>query len=237
MTTAHQVNKRRLRQYLMDHPDTRLADLIYTPTARRIYHVHRDAYVATSASELLRQSEQPTTPLPAAKTSSVVLAFMGQGASHVGMGGTLYRTPPRFRRLLDSYQHLCNAEGLDCQFLDLIRGSQDASSMNATTTTAHDMQVAFVTLEIALARYWQSYGLRPTLLIGHSLGEYAALCVAGVLSVGDALSLACERATLIFTKCPPPEPGMLAVALPASTVKYRFRDSAATVGCNVSPPQ
>ncbi|KAF2792359.1 putative polyketide synthase [Melanomma pulvis-pyrius CBS 109.77] len=233
-TTAHDANKNRLRQYLTQHPDTRLADLAYTTTARRIHHVHRDAYVATSTVELLRQLEK--SPQQAVKASSVVFAFTGQGSQHVGMGGTLYRTSPMFRRLLDSYQHLCNAQGLACQFLDTIRGPGDATSMDAAdaTTTERDMQVATVALEIALARYWQSLGLRPTLLIGHSLGEYAALCIAGVLSVGDALALAFERATLIFNQCRPSESGMLAVALPASTVKYRLRDSAATVGCEIS---
>lgn len=230
-TTAHDENKRRLRQYLTQHLDTQIADLAYTTTARRMHHVHRDSYVVKSTAELLRQLEQPTPP-PAEKASSVVFAFTGQGAQHVGMGGTLYRTSPTFRRLLDSYQHLCNAQGLDCQFLDTIRGSGDATSTGATTTE-RDIQVATVALEIALARYWQSLGLRPTLLIGHSLGEYAALCIAGVLSVGNALALAHERATLIFSECPPSEAGMLAVALPASTVKYRLRDSAATVGCEV----
>ena len=230
-TTAHETNKRRLRQYLAQHPDTPLADLAYTTTARRIHHVHRDAYVAASTAELWRLLEPPTPPAPA-EPSSVVFAFTGQGAQHVGMGGTLYRTSPTFRRLLDSYQHLCTAQGLDCQFLDAIRGSGEATSTGATPTE-RDLQVATVALEIALARYWQSLGLRPTLVIGHSLGEYAALCVAGVLSVGDALGLACERATLIFRHCQPSEAGMLAVALPASTVRYRLRDSAATGGCEV----
>lgn len=230
-TAAHDANKRRLQQYVKGHPDIRLADLAYTTTARRMHQMHREAYVAASTAELLRQLEQPTPP-PATKASSVVFAFTGQGAQHVGMGGTLYRTSPTFRRLLDSYQRLCNAQGLDCQFLDIICGSGDVTSTGAATIE-RDLQVATVALEIALARYWQSLGLRPTLLIGHSLGEYAALCIAGVLSVGDALALAYERATLIFTKCRPSEAGMVAVALPANTVKYRLRDSAATLGCEI----
>ncbi|RHZ45579.1 uncharacterized protein CDV56_100464 [Aspergillus thermomutatus] len=232
--TALEANKSRLHQYLTQHPDTRLSDLAYTTTARRMHHVHRDAYVATSTAELLRQLEGPSgvadsklpQPVPA---SSVVFAFTGQGSQYVGMGGTLYRTSPTLRALLDSYQTLCRAQGLDCQFLDAIRG---LSSPDAVPNE-RDMQVATVALEIALAQYWQSLGLRPTLLIGHSLGEYAALCVAGVLSVADALALAHERATLIFSRCPPAESGMLAVGLPVSTVQWRLRDSAATAGCEV----
>lgn len=228
---AQAQNKDRLREYLLQHPETQLASLAYTTTARRMHHNLRDAYVATSVAELLHQMEQPAKSLTPA--SSVVFAFTGQGSQYAGMGSTLYRTSLTFRRMLDSYQGLCDAQGLDCHFLDTILGSEDVVSMDAANA-ARDMQVATVALEIALARYWQSLGLRPTLLVGHSLGEYAALCVAGVLSVGEALALAYERANLIFTRCSPSEAGMLAVGLPASTVRWRIRDLAATTStCEV----
>ncbi len=228
---AQAQNKDRLREYLLQHPETQLASLAYTTTARRMHHNLRDAYVATSVAELLQRIGQPAKSLMPA--SSVVFAFTGQGSQYVGMGGTLYRTSPTFRRMLDSYQRLCDAQGLDCHFLDTILGSGDGASTDATNAV-RDMQVANVALEIALARYWQSLGLRPTLLIGHSLGEYAALCVAGVLSVGEALALTFERAKLISTRCSPSEAGMLAVGLPASTVRWRIRDLPATTStCEV----
>ena len=228
---AQAQNKDHLRKYLLQHPETPLASLAYTTTARRMHHNLRDAYVATNITELLYQIEQPAKSLTPA--SSVVFAFTGQGSQYVGMGGTLYRTSPTFRRMLDSYQRLCDAQGLDCHILDIILGSGHAASAE-TMNLVRDMQVANVALEIALARYWQSLGLRPTVLIGHSLGEYAALCVAGVFSVGEALSLAYERATLISTRCSPSEAGMLAVGLPATTVRWRIRDLPATTStCEV----
>lgn len=222
---AQAQNKDRLREYLLQHPGTPLASLAYTTTARRMHYNLRDAYVATNVIELLHQIGHPARSLSPA--SSVVFAFTGQGSQYVGMGGTLYRTSPTFRRMLDSYQRVCGAQGLDCHILDTILGSGDAASGDATNAV-RDMQVANVALEIALARYWQSLGLRPTLLIGHSLGEYAALCVAGVFSVGEALALAYERATLISTRCSASEAGMLAVGLPVSTVRWRIRDLPAT---------
>ena len=228
---AQAQNKEHLREYLLQHLDTPLASLAYTTTARRMHHNLRDAYVATNVTELLHQIGQPAKSLTPA--SSVVFAFTGQGSQYVGMGGTLYRTSPTFRRMIDSYQRLCDAQGLDCHILDTILGSEHAASAESANAV-RDMQVANVALEIALARYWQSLGLRPTLLIGHSLGEYAALCVAGVFSVGEALSLAYERATLIVTRCSPSEAGMLAVGLPASTVRWRIRDLPATTStCEV----
>ena len=228
---AQAQNKEYLREYLLQHPETPLASLAYTTTARRMHHNLRDAYVATNVTELLHQIGQPAKSVSPA--SSVVFAFTGQGSQYVGMGGTLYRTSPTFRRMLDSYQRLCEAQGLDCHIVDTILGSGNATSTE-TTNAIRDLQVANVALEIALARYWQSLGLRPTLLIGHSLGEYAALCVAGVLSVGEALTLAYERAMLISTRCSPSEAGMLAIGLPASTVRWRIRDLPATTStCEV----
>ena len=227
--TAHEANRKRLLQYLNEHPDTNLADLAYTTTARRMHNVHRDAYVVSSTSDLLRQLQKPLNDkLDSAPPSAVVFAFTGQGAQSLGMGGALYSTSPAFRSLLDSLQDLCDAQGLPTKFINAIRSSQDEGSV-----TEVDMQVATVALEIALARYWQSLGIRPTALIGHSLGEYAALCIAGVLSASDTLALAFKRASLIFSRCPPSEAGMLAVNLPMRTVQYRIRDSAATAGCEV----
>ena len=231
-TEASQAqNKDQLREYLLQHPETPLASLAYTTTARRMHHNLRDAYVATNVTELLHQIGQPARSLSPA--SSVVFAFTGQGSQYVGMGAKLYHTSSTFRRMLDSYQRLCDAQGLDCHILDAILGSGDAA-LRDTTNTVRDMQVANVALQIALARYWRSLGLLPNLLIGHSLGEYAALCVAGVFSVGEALALAYERGTLISTRCSASEAGMLAVGLPSSTVRWRIRDLPATTStCEV----
>lgn len=226
--TAHEANRKRLVGYLNEHPDINLSDLAYTTTARRMHNVHRDAYVVSSTAELLRQLQKPLTEKQDSAPLAVVFAFTGQGAQSLGMGGVLYSTSPTFRRLLDSLQDLCDAQGLPTKFINAIRSTSDKTSV-----TEVDMQVATVALEIALARYWQSLGIQPTVLLGHSLGEYAALCIAGVLSASDTLALAFKRASLIFSCCPPSEAGMLAVALPMRTVQYRIRDSAATAGCEV----
>ncbi|KAL9060315.1 MAG: hypothetical protein Q9162_000719 [Coniocarpon cinnabarinum] len=213
-------NRNRLREYLLQHPETPLASLAYTTTARRMHQNLRDAYVTSSMQDLLDQMKQPAGPVPMA--SSVVFAFTGQGSGYIGMGGTLYRSSPTFRHTLDSYQQILNAQGLDSSFLDFIRGNKNSAAKNLSIL--RDMQVATVALEIALARYWQSLGVRPTLLIGHSLGEYAALCIAGVLSVSNALALAHARAQLICARCPPFGSGMLSVSLHVNAVRQHIED-------------
>ena len=235
---SYNANKNQLREFLIKNPSTQLASLAYTTTARRIHQAFREAYVVTSIEGLLHRLGESTPPSASnhstkAPSSSLVFAFTGQGGQHVGMGGVLYRTSPTFRKLLDSYQCILDAQGYNCNFVDVINGTEGDNSTNATAI-GRDLQVATVALEIALAHYWQSLGLRPTLLIGHSIGEYAALCIAGVLSVSDALALTYERASLIFAQCIPSESGMLAVTLPAETVRWRLRDSVSLAPCEVS---
>jgi acyl transferase domain-containing protein len=159
--SAHDANKSRLRKYLIEHPDTRLADLAYTTTARRMHQVHRAAYVASSTADLLKQLEKPTSESVPEPAKSTVFAYTGQGAQHIGMGGTLYRTSATFKRLLDSYQSLCDAQGLGCQFIDAISGTEQTISADATTTGVI-LQVGTVALEIALTRYWQSLGIQQS---------------------------------------------------------------------------
>ena len=240
-TTSLEENRRRLFEHLKLNPEIKLADLAYTTTARRMHHVQRAAYVAKSMQDLYTQIERPLNAddkaIASPAASSVVFAFTGQGSQHLGMGGLLYRTSSTFRGLLDSYQNLCDAQELGCQFVEVIRAapvSNNGESKPLSATAERDLQVATVALEIALAQYWQDIGLQPTLVVGHSLGEYAALCVAGVLSVADALNMAFKRAALIFGQCEPSQSGMLSIGLPASTVRWRLRDSAAAAGCEIT---
>ena len=192
--------------------------------------MYREAYVVTSTEDLLHRLEESAPPSASnhstiATSLSLVFAFTGQGGQHVSMGGVLYRSSSTFRKLLNSFQNILHAQGYICNSVGVINRTEDENCTDANTIGC-DLQVATAALEIALVQYWQSLGLRPTLLIGHSLGKYAALCVAGVLSVSDALAFTYEQASLIFARCPPSESGMLAIVLPAGVVRWRLRNSA-----------
>ncbi|TGO32082.1 hypothetical protein BHYA_0355g00020 [Botrytis hyacinthi] len=206
--TSHSANKKRLMQYLKMNPDTPIADLAYTTTARREHELYRVAFVCEYISELTKQLDSSTEPeLPPKSGSSLIFVFTGQSSQYTGMGRILYETSPRFKQTLDTYQSLCDSQDL-ASFIDIIRGTQDVKN-----ATAAQLQLAIVALEIALVHYWESLGLKPRLVIGHSLGEYAALCIAGVLSISDTLFLVNKRATLMEKQCGPGTSAMLAIAL------------------------
>lgn len=212
-----EANESRLKEYLLQHPETDVASLAYTTTARRMHEVHRSAHVVQSLQELL--DKLGTNHEPPLKNAQLLFSFTGQGSIYTGMGAELYHMLPCFRSTLDSFQDLCDAQGLG-RFLDLIIGAQDVA-----TATACQTQLALAALEVAMAHLLHTLGLQPTLVIGHSLGEYAALCVAGVLSVSDMLYLVHTRASLIQTHCTAHAYSMLAVSVSSKEAADMLHDS------------
>lgn len=225
-----EANELRLKEYLLQHPETDLASLAYTTTARRMHEVYRSAHVVQSLQELLNKlGTDHKAPL---KNAQLLFSFTGQGSIYTGMGAELYHRLPCFRSTLDSFQDLCDAQGLD-RFLDLIIGAQDVA-----TATACQTQLALAALEVAMAHLLHTLGLQPTLVIGHSLGEYAALCVAGVISVSDMLYLVHMRASLIQAHCTAHEYSMLAVSMSsneAADMLHEFNYSTCQIACINAP--
>lgn len=122
------------------------------------------------------------------------------------MGKQLFESCSRFRNSLFSYQKSCDSLDLP-QVLDIFTDPNIDLGMKSTV----QIQLAIVFLEIALADLFMSWGIRPSLLIGHSLGEYAALCISGVLSVTDTLYLVGKRSLLLQERCKSGAYAMLAV--------------------------
>src|SRR3954470_5608952 len=135
---------------------------------------------------------------PATKVSSVVrpIAFLfpGQGVQRVNMGRDLYRDEPVFRAAIDRSAEILHAFlGLDLRavlYPEETAVPEEAERLLARTDLAQPALVAF---ELALARLWESWGVVPRTMIGHSVGEYAAACLAGVFSLEDTLLLVAER--------------------------------------------
>ncbi len=175
------------------------ADICFTANAGRSHFNHRLGVVGVTPEELRQglacYASGTVSPAVAfgnaeGRRPRMVFLFTGQGAQHVGMGRDLYDTSPVFRRKLDE----C-AEGLvpylDRGLLDLMFSS-DGDTINDTINA----QPVTFAIEVALAALWRSWGIRPVAVLGHSLGEYAAAHIAGMLSLGDALRLVAERGRL-----------------------------------------
>ncbi|KAK8022725.1 polyketide synthase [Apiospora rasikravindrae] len=194
-------NLQRMIEYLDKHPDVSLADLSYSTTARRYQHNHRVAIaapdVASVKSKLTAQLKScgSIKSIPTTSPPLVAFTFTGQGASHKSMDLQLFQQEPTFRTQILHLDALAQGQGFP-SFVPAIDGSFPKDHAHSAVVT----QMALVAVEIALAKYWASLGVEPNIVVGHSLGEYAALHVAGVLSASDALYLVGKRAMLLEEK-------------------------------------
>lgn len=230
-------NEQLLRQFLLDNANVSLADLAYTTTARRMHHSMRSAYSGSSIKAIVdginrvlsKKKEAPTARKPL-----VVFAFTGQGAHYAGMGADLFRSSQAFRATITSLQRICESHGFP-PFVQLI-SKPESPVEKATTVQIH---LALIALEIALADLWKTWGITPDLVIGHSIGEYAALYAAGVLSATDAMYIVGRRATLIQDNCKEGTHGMLSISGTSDDVAAILSDerimSSCEVACRNSP--
>ena len=231
-------NIQRLLEFLEGNSQTVLANLAYTTTARRMHHVFRKAYAVTSIQQLRKMLTgdlmSSTEPKKIDGSIRAVFAFSGQGSQFSGMGLRLYETVTAFRETILDCNDICIQHGFS-SFLNMITDS----SLDVMSLSPIQVQLGTVSLELALARLWQSWGLEPCVVIGHSLGEYPALCVAGVISLSDMLWLVGKRADLMSQTCTPGTHAMLAVQMPANTLRDTIlegqRCSAGEVACINAP--
>ncbi|KAH6640304.1 putative polyketide synthase [Chaetomium tenue] len=229
-------NLERLISYLNTHPTTSLPDLSYTTTARRTHHNHRLTLTATSLPHLHRQltAALPTTeihkPIPSTSPPRIIFAFTGQGASHRSMHLTLLQHSPAFRTHLLRLDTLCQTLGFP-SILPALDGSHPPDHAHPPTVT----HLALVCVEMALVKYWEGLGVRPDVVVGHSLGEYAALHVAGVLSAADALFLVGERARMLERVCKAGSHKMLAVRASLAEIEASVGGRQFEVACLNGP--
>ncbi|MFL6335055.1 MAG: beta-ketoacyl synthase N-terminal-like domain-containing protein [Pyrinomonadaceae bacterium] len=185
-----------------DAVDT-LADICYTANTGRAHFDHRLAVVADSprraAVELATYAAGGESRAllrghaRIGRVPKVAFLFSGQGAQYEGMGQELYRTQPTFRRALERCAAILDRR-LERPLLSVMFTSEGAPSPLHQTAYA---QPALFALEYALAELWRSWGVEPDAVMGHSVGEYVAACVAGVCAVEEALELIAERGRLM----------------------------------------
>ncbi|HEX4497401.1 MAG TPA: amino acid adenylation domain-containing protein, partial [Thermoanaerobaculia bacterium] len=208
----------RLADHLQQPADLELADAAWTlQTGRRPFE--QRAFVLARSSEeaaaALNRRDPERFAAGAAAAATVVFLFSGQGSQHPGMAAELYGSEPVFRAAVDlACARLAPRLGLDLRTL-LFPSPEAAASAAGQLAKTEITQPALFVVEHALARLWISWGVHPLAMIGHSVGEYVAACLAGVFRLEDALDLVAERGRLMGER----EPGaMLAVSLSAAEV-------------------
>lgn len=192
------------------------------PTARAQF-AERAGVIAADAAEAcaaLRQMAQGI-PSPAAVRGrmsghahpEVVFLFTGQGSQYAGMGAALYKVEPAFRLAMDECERLARPL-LGRSLLDIILGRADDPDLVDDTTYT---QPALFCIEYALAQTWRAWGVTPAAVMGHSIGELTAACVAGMLSLKDAIRLVVARGRLMGSL--PKGGAMAAVFAPERVVR------------------
>ncbi len=224
-----------LRRRLRRASRRELADTAYTLNVGRRPLEHRAAIVCSDvreAREALAGRAQSTAFGGRIASDERVTAFMfpGQGSQYLGMGRQLYQQEPVFRAVVDECLGILSGEhGLD--LVALFRESEAPGWSEADIARTRTAQALIFVVEYALASLLMSWGVRPNYVIGHSIGEYAAACVARVFSLEAALRLVALRGALMEAL---PPGGMLSVA--ASTDAIELPDALDLAAIN-SPRQ
>ncbi|WP_426746181.1 amino acid adenylation domain-containing protein [Myxococcus faecalis] len=209
-------------QALLEGTDVSLADVCFSANTGRVAFEHRLAVVASergamaaSLGAAARSEERPGLVhgvLDARSSPKVAFLFSGQGSQYVGAARELYPTHPGFRRRIDAFDVLLR----DVWGRSLHSVLYPEPGHDSPIDQFDYAQPVLFALEYALAELWMSWGIQPDVLLGHSTGELAAACLAGVFSLEDGLKLALHRGRLMHQL---PEGGNLAVSTGEAEVR------------------
>lgn len=204
-----------LADRLVGGPPTSLADVSYTLQMGRPALAHRSAVTCRDVTAAVAQLRAPitkTAPVRASYQPSVVFMFPGQGAQYAGMAEEIYRREPVFRAAFDQCADLAREHlGDDLREVVFAGEHADGEKLRQTRLT----QPALFAVEYALAQLWRSRGVQPWAMIGHSVGEFVAACLAEVFTLAEAVELVVARGRLMQAM---PPGVMLAVPLPEADV-------------------
>jgi amino acid adenylation domain-containing protein len=210
-----------LREHLKQEPDINLADAAYTLQVGRGVFSHRRMLVARDMKDAISALDpiDPSRVLSSEQefgNKKVAFMFPGQGAQYVNMALGLCETEPTFCEQVNyCLEAIKDHSDLDLRNELYPHGEPIDAESRLLNQTAF-AQLALFTIEYALAGLWMSWGVKPQAMIGHSIGEYVAACIAGVFSLDDALSLVAARAKMMQER---PGGAMLAVGLSGREVK------------------
>jgi len=207
----------KLKNYFSNHPDINIADAAFTLQTGRVSFINRRIVVCDSLQDAIKQLEEKSISRSASRSldsvaNGVAFMFPGQGSQYVNMGSNLYRDEIVFRDAVDR----CAEILLPHLKVDLktilypAKGNEEKASAQLQDTCY--TQPSLFTIGYALSKLWMSWGISPSALVGHSIGEFAAACIAGVMSLEDALMLVANRGRMMQEL---PKGSMLSVRMPA----------------------
>lgn len=225
-----------MMKFLKTSRDLSLSSLSYTTTARRIHHAHRVIVNGSNMEEIktrleaaIARGDGATRPKSAPK---IAFAFTGQGSQYPGMGKQLFEGFAQFRADIKRFDQIGRSQGFP-SILPLIQAEGgDISEFEPLV-----VQLGSACMQMALARLWTSWGLSPIAVIGHSLGEYAALNAAGVLSDSDTIYLTGKRAQLLQERCSRGTHAMLAVKASVAKINASSDKNMYEIACINAPEE
>ncbi|KAF9263364.1 ketoacyl-synt-domain-containing protein [Marasmius fiardii PR-910] len=230
---ALEALRQRYVEYLKLNEDVDLGNVAYTMTARRQIYSSRIAVTASTRQELIEKLEQASVvQANSSADADVAFVFSGQGGQYLGMGGELYKTSPIFRKHIDECRGMLLRMGFN-DILSVILPPGEESGL-PSTDEFEVYQTAVFSLEYSLAKLWMTWGLAPKAVMGHSLGEYAALVIAGVLSLRNALFIVASRVRLMLQKCALGSTGMIAVNIDPSKMAKVLASSTDLNGLSIA---
>jgi acyl transferase domain-containing protein len=237
--SALEAAGRNLARHLNARQESELADVAYTLQVGRRRMGHRRIVVCREAGEAVRELESPAPPHlyaaePEGESPRPVYLFPGQGSQYVNMGRGLYEREKEFRRQVDWCSTvLRERSGLELRAIlypDRGRESEAAERLEETRIT----QPALFVVEYAMAKQLESWGIRAEAMIGHSLGEYVAACLSGVMKIEDALWLVSRRGELMSEAS---GGGMVAVMMTEEEAEERIGEKRLSIAAVNGPGQ
>ena len=216
---------------LHSHPGVSLGDVCFTANTGRSHFNHRLAIITGSTTQLYEQlrvftTGNTTTGLVSGQVlnqqrPNIAFLFTGQGSQYIGMARQLYETQPVFHQALEQCDQYLR-QYLQQPLLEVIYGQDGEINATLLDQTSYT-QPALFAIEYALAQLWLSWGIQPDVVIGHSVGEYVAACVAGVFSLEDGLKLTAHRGRLMQEL--PANGKMVSVLADEATVRAAIESS------------
>ncbi len=213
-----------LARFFADHPDADFADTAWTLQTGRRSFAFRRAVSAKNIQDAVRaltkaDPKRVQNHVHSGSAPGISFLFPGQGSQYPNMGRELYDSEPVFREAIDRCAEILRShlrEDLRNLLYPADGVSEEARRRVTDTIVA---QPAIFSVEYALAQLWMSFGVQPKAMLGHSIGELVAACLAGVFTLEDALAIVATRGSMMQAL---PSGGMLSVRLPAEEVSARL---------------